>query len=48
VVDIIHDDSFEESLRRLITEFQIGWESGEKDGWISMDDAETQLGIPDE
>ena len=36
------------AVRRLMAEFQIGWESGEKEGWVSIDDVEAQLGIADE
>lgn len=36
------------AVRRLMAEFQKGWESGEKDGWVSIDDVEAQLGITNE
>ena len=35
------------AVRRLIAEFQKGWESGEKDGWVSLDEADALLGITD-
>ena len=35
------------AVRRLMEEFQKGWESGEKDGWVSLDEVEALLGIDD-
>jgi len=33
------------AIQRLMQEVQKGWDSAEKDGWISMEEAEAQLGI---
>lgn len=35
------------AVRRLMAEFQKGWESGEKDGWVSLDEVDALLGIDD-
>ena len=36
------------AMRRLLEEVQKGWDSAEKDGWLTMEDVEAQLGIADE
>jgi len=33
------------SMRRLLNEVQKGWESAEKDGWVSEEDAYRALGV---
>ena len=33
------------AMRRLMTEVQKGWDSAERDGWVSEEDAYRQLGI---
>ena len=35
------------AVRRLIAELPKGWESGEKDGWVSLDEDDARLGITD-
>lgn len=36
------------AMRRLMSEIQKGWDSAEKEGWLSMEDVEAQLGITNE
>lgn len=36
------------AMRRLLEEVQKGWDSAEKDGWLTMGEVEAQLGIADE
>lgn len=36
------------AMRRLMSEIQKGWDSAEKEGWLSMEDVESQLGITNE
>ena len=36
------------AMRRLLEEVQKGWDSAEKDGWLTMEEVEAQLGITDE
>ena len=36
------------AMRRLLEEVQKGWDSAEKDGWLTMEEVEAQLGIADE
>ena len=36
------------AMRRLVSELQKGWDSAEKEGWLSMEDVEAQLGITNE
>lgn len=36
------------AMRRLMNEIQKGWDSAEKEGWLSMEDVEAQLGITNE
>ena len=36
------------AMRRLIGEIQKGWESAEKEGWLSMENVEAQFGITNE
>ena len=36
------------AMRRLMSELQKGWDSAEKEGWLSMEDVEAQLGIRNE
>ena len=36
------------AMRRLLEEVQKGLDSAEKDGWLTLEDVETQLGIADE
>ena len=36
------------AMRRLLEEAQKGWDSAEKDGWLTMEEVEAQLGITDE
>lgn len=36
------------AMRRLLEEVQKGWDSAEKDGWLTMKEVEAQLGIADE
>ena len=35
----------EEAAAKLMEDFEKGWKSGEKEGWISLDEVEMQLGI---
>ena len=35
------------AMRRLLEETQKGWDSAEKDGWLTLEEAEGQLGIAD-
>ena len=35
------------AMRRLLEEAQKGWDSAEKDGWLTLEEAEGQLGIAD-
>ena len=36
------------AVRRLLAEVQKGWDSAERDGWMSLEDVERELGITDE
>ena len=36
------------AMRRLLEEVQKGLDSSEKDGWLTLEDVEAQLGIADE
>lgn len=36
------------AMRRLMDEVQKGFDSGEKEGWLSLDEVEASLGIADE
>ena len=36
------------AMRRLVSELQKGWDSAEKEGWLSMEDVEAQHGITNE
>ena len=36
------------AMRRLLEEVQKGMDSAEKDGWLTLEDVEAQLGIADE
>ena len=36
------------AMRRLLSEVQKGWDSAEKEGWLSIEDVEAQLGMEDE
>ena len=36
------------AMRRLLEEVQKGWDSAEKDGWLTMEEVEAQLEIADE
>ena len=36
------------AMSRLMSEIQKGWDSAEKEGWLSMEDVEAQLGITNE
>ena len=36
------------AVRRLLAEVQKGWDSAEKDGWMSLEDVERELGTQDE
>ena len=36
------------AMRRLLDEAQKGWDSAEKEGWLSIEDLEAQLGMEDE
>lgn len=36
------------ALRRLMSEIQKGWDSAEREGWLTVEDVETQLGLADE
>lgn len=36
------------AMRRLMSEIQKGWDSAEKEGWLSLEDVEAQLGITNE
>ena len=36
------------AMRRLMSEIQKGWDSAEQEGWLSVEDVETQLGITNE
>lgn len=33
------------AMRHLVAEIQLGWDSAEKDGWVSEEDAYRQLGV---
>ena len=35
-------------MRRLVDEVQKGWESGEKDGWLTLEEAAAQLDVENE
>lgn len=35
----------DKAMRRLMSEVQKGWESAEKDGWVSEEDAYRMLGV---
>ena len=36
------------ALRRLMSEVQKGWDSAEREGWLTIEEVEKQLGITDE
>ena len=36
------------AMRRLLEEAQKGWDSAEKEGWLSLDEVSAQLGMEDE
>ena len=36
------------AMRRLLDEAQKGWDSAKKEGWLSIEDIEAQLGAEDE
>ena len=36
------------AMRRLLDDAQKGWDSGEREGWLSMEEVEARLGIGDE
>ena len=36
------------AMRRLMSEIQKGWDSAEKEGWLSLEAVEAQLGAADE
>ena len=36
------------AMRRLLDEVQKGWDSAEKDGWLTLDEVSAQLGLEDE
>lgn len=36
------------AMERLMAEVEKGWQSAEKDGWLTLDQVEEQLGIADE
>jgi len=36
------------AMRRLMSEIQKGWDSAEKEGWLSIEAVEAQLGITNE
>ena len=36
------------AMRRLLDEAEKGWKSGEKEGWLTLDEATAQLGIDNE
>ena len=36
------------ALRRLMSEIQKGWDSAEREGWLTVEDVEAQLGLADE
>ena len=36
------------AMRRLLAEAQKGWDSAEKEGWLSIEDVDAQLGFEDE
>jgi addiction module antitoxin, RelB/DinJ family len=36
------------AMRRLLEEAQKGWDSAEKDGWLTLEDVEARLGVSDE
>ena len=36
------------AMRRLLDEVQKGWDSAEKEGWLSIEDVDAQLGFEDE
>ena len=36
------------AMRRLMDEVQKGWESGERDGWLTLEEAAAQLGVENE
>ena len=35
------------AMRRLAEEVQKGWDSAEKDGWLTLDEVEARLGVAD-
>ena len=35
-------------MRRLLGEVQKGWDSAEREGWLSIEEIEARLGIEDE
>ena len=36
------------AMRRLLDDAQKSWDSGEREGWLSMEEVEARLGIGDE
>lgn len=36
------------AMRRLMSEIQKGWDSAEREGWLSIEELEAQLGTNDE
>ena len=36
------------AMRRLMSEVQKGWDSAEREGWLTIEEVEKQLGIADE
>ena len=36
------------AIRRLLDEVQKGWDSAEREGWLSIEEVEARLGIKDE
>jgi len=36
------------AMRRLLSEIQKGWDSAEKEGWLTMEEVKAQIGITNE
>ena len=36
------------AMRRLLDEAQKGWDSAEKEGWLTLDEVSAQLGLENE
>ena len=34
--------------RHLMSEIETGWQSAEKDGWVSLEEIEAEFGVADE